>query len=57
MESTAKLREINDLITILKEENKTLDQKKAENVARIEELERQKSEEGFRLLEDAKPDE
>ena len=57
MESTAKLREINDLITILKEENKTLDQKKAENVARIEELERLKAEEGFRLLEDAKPGE
>lgn len=57
MESTAKLREINDLITILKEENKTLDQKKAENVAQIEELERLKAEEGFRLLEDAKPGE
>ena len=57
MESTAKLREINDLIAILKEENKTLDQKKAENVARIEELERLKAEEGFRLLEDAKPGE
>lgn len=57
MESTAKLREINDLITVLKEENKTLDQKKAENVAQIEELERLKAEEGFRLLEDAKPGE
>ncbi|MGM9741877.1 MAG: hypothetical protein ACI3ZC_02295 [Candidatus Cryptobacteroides sp.] len=57
MESTAKLREINDLITILKEENKTLDQKKAENVAQIEELERLKAEEGFKLLKDAKPGE
>lgn len=57
MESTAKLREINDLITVLKEENKTLDQKKAENIAHIEELERLKTEEGFRLLEDAKPGE
>ena len=57
MESTAKLREINDLITVLKEENKALDQKKAENVAQIEELERLKAEEGFRLLEDAKPGE
>ena len=57
MESTAKLREINDLITVLKEENKTLDQKKAENIAQIEELERLKAEEGFRLLEDAKPGE
>ena len=57
MESTAKLREINDLITVLEERNKALDQEKAENVAQIEKLKEMKSEEGFRLLEDAKPGE
>ena len=57
MESTAKLREINDLITVLEERNKAIDQEKAENTAQIEKLKEMKSEEGFRLLEDAKPGE
>ena len=57
MESTAKLREINDLITVLEERNKAIDQEKAENTAQIEKLKEMKSEEGFKLLEDAKPGE
>lgn len=57
MESTAKLREINDLITVLEERNKAIDQEKAENTTQIEKLKEMKSEECFRLLESAKPGE